>query len=163
DDDAWPRRLVREPSLNDYSGWQVFAGDEPAGWAQDQANARAVSVKDILERFPVLESIFGDTTVGEWQWSDEALEYSRELEGFEVGQEVGEIGRREIRGHAVVVAAATGAKAPRERGRAAVVQEGRAPAEADEPRHLEVAAGADVGGHVVGHLGPEVAAPAAHA
>jgi hypothetical protein len=75
EEDAWPRRLIRQEPINEYSGWQVFAGDEPAGWAGDPGNARAVSVKQILDQFPVLESIFGDSTVGEWRWSAEDLEY----------------------------------------------------------------------------------------
>ena len=75
DDDAWPRRLVRELPSGEYSGWQVFAGDEPPGWAQDSGNARLVRVDEILARFPVLESVFGDSTPGEWRWSDAAVEY----------------------------------------------------------------------------------------
>jgi len=77
DEDAWPRRLVREPPSGDYSGWQVFAGDEPAGWVNDAGNARLVRVDEILDKFPVLESVFGDSTPGEWRWRDEALEYDR--------------------------------------------------------------------------------------
>jgi hypothetical protein len=77
DEDAWPRRLVRQPPSNEYSGWQVFAGDEPAGWAQDPANARLVSTAEILDLFPVLESVFGDSTPGEWQWNEQTLEYDR--------------------------------------------------------------------------------------
>ena len=75
DDDAWPSRLVREPPSGDYSGWQVFAGDEPEGWAQDKENARLCRVAELLDRFPVLESIFGDSTPGEWRWDAVALEY----------------------------------------------------------------------------------------
>jgi hypothetical protein len=77
DDDAWPERLVRQPPSGEYSGWQVFAGDEPAGWAQDPANARAVPVAQILDLFPVLESVFGDSTPGEWRWHSQGLEYRR--------------------------------------------------------------------------------------
>ncbi len=75
DEDAWPRRVIRQEALDEYSGWQVFAGDEPPGWTSDPANARAIPVKQILVQFPVLESIFGDSTVGEWRWSAEDLEY----------------------------------------------------------------------------------------
>ncbi len=77
DEDAWPRRLIREPASQQYCGWQVFAGDEPAGWAQDPKNARLVRVAQLLDQFPVLESVFGDWTPGEWLWSADALEYSR--------------------------------------------------------------------------------------
>ena len=77
DEDAWPERLVRQPPDGDYSGWQVFAGDEPPGWAQDPANARAVSIAQLLDQFPVLESVFGDTRPGEWRWDAAGLEYRR--------------------------------------------------------------------------------------
>jgi hypothetical protein len=77
-DDAWPNRLVRQPPTGDYSGWQVFAGDEPAGWSQDPANARAVPIAQLLDLFPVLESVFGDSRPGEWRWSEKELEYERQ-------------------------------------------------------------------------------------
>lgn len=77
DEDAWPERLVRQLPSEDYSGWQVFAGDEPAGWAGDPANARAVPVAQLLELFPVLESVFGDSRPGQWRWDASALEYRR--------------------------------------------------------------------------------------
>jgi hypothetical protein len=75
DEDAWPRRLVRQPPTAEYSGWQVFAGDEPAGWAKDPSNARMVPVSEILDLFPVLESVFGDSTPAEWKWNADTLEY----------------------------------------------------------------------------------------
>jgi hypothetical protein len=82
DDDVFPQRLIRQEAINEYSGWQVFAGDEPPGWASNADNARAVSVKQILDQFPVLESIFGDSTVGEWRWSAEDLEYVAALTAY---------------------------------------------------------------------------------
>jgi hypothetical protein len=77
DDDAWPARLVRQPPMEQFSGWQVFAGDEPPEWSHDPANARAVPVSQILDLFPVLESVFGDSRPGEWRWDKGALEYRR--------------------------------------------------------------------------------------
>jgi hypothetical protein len=77
DEDAWPNRLVREPLRENYCGWQVFSGDEPADWFRDLGNARLCRVGKLLDRFPVLESVFADATLAEYRWDPTALEYVR--------------------------------------------------------------------------------------
>src|SRR4051812_33912157 len=76
------------------------------------------------------------------------------LEGLEIGDQIVELGRGQLRGLAVLVGAPAGRiEAVAEGCRAAAVQEGGARRDIEERRNLEVLAGADVAVLVVGKVG----------
>ena len=77
DEEAWPSRLVREPPRDEYSGWQVLAGDEPGDFFRTAENARVRKVGDLLDLFPVLASVFAVDEPAEWRWDEGELEYRR--------------------------------------------------------------------------------------
>jgi hypothetical protein len=75
--DVWPGRLVQEGPANGYSGWQIFAGDEPLDYLAEADNACLCPLGELLEQFPVLDSVLGEDAPAEWRWDGDAVEYRR--------------------------------------------------------------------------------------
>jgi hypothetical protein len=77
EDDAWPGRLVQQGPTAAYSGWQIFVGDEPPNYLAQADNAWLCPLGELVERFPVLDSVLGEDAPGEWRWDADAAEYRR--------------------------------------------------------------------------------------
>jgi hypothetical protein len=67
----WPTWLARvTPSLEQDSGWRVFAEPTKTG-----ARVRAVSARTMLRSWAVLDSVIDGDTEGVWRWDPVALEF----------------------------------------------------------------------------------------
>jgi hypothetical protein len=78
EDGAFPGRLYRaEPEREDDSGWRLSAGDEPEAFFDDDSSMRACPLAELVERFPVLDSVLGAEIGSAWSWSEELAEYRR--------------------------------------------------------------------------------------
>lgn len=76
DEDAWPRRLERREIADpQFSGWFVFAGDEPESYLADPTNFVPVAHATLFDRFRVLDSGLEGPVGTTMAWNDEALEF----------------------------------------------------------------------------------------
>lgn len=72
--DGWPEFAYREEPINERdSGWRVFASEEQ----QQSVKLTQMQLAELLEAFPVLDSIFGEPVGSRWSWDNEELEYRR--------------------------------------------------------------------------------------
>lgn len=76
EDDAWPRRLERHDVPDpQFSGWIVFAGDEPPSYVADIENFAPVGQAELFDRFRVLDSGLEGPVGTTMAWDDAALEF----------------------------------------------------------------------------------------
>lgn len=77
DDDAWPELIYREePDDADSSGWRVLSGAAQAKGARDLNALVKVSAHDLMNRFPILDSVLGEPVGTSWSWDEDACEYT---------------------------------------------------------------------------------------
>ncbi len=75
-EDAWPRRLERRAIPDpQFSGWFVFAGDEPDSYLADPANFVPVAQATLFDRFQVLDSGLEGPVGTAMVWDDGSLEF----------------------------------------------------------------------------------------
>lgn len=69
-EDEWPTLVVRESSSPTHTGWQVYAKDP---------SERVVprTAEEVLNQFPVLDSVLGEEVGSTWRWDQTDLEYKR--------------------------------------------------------------------------------------
>lgn len=75
-DDAWPRGAVRrEPPAPEWSGWTIYDGNESEDQRLQMDRFVSMSVDELIQRFPVLDSVLDEPVGTAWAWNDNAAEY----------------------------------------------------------------------------------------
>jgi hypothetical protein len=75
-EEAWPDFAIRkEPHSDEFSGWLVSVGDEKDTAEIDAEDYTPISAHDLMNKFPILDSVLGEPVGTQWRWDDEASEY----------------------------------------------------------------------------------------
>jgi hypothetical protein len=79
DDELWPVRLLRKGEPDEtHSGWVVFSSEEKERAEQNNwDNFTNVSAHDLMNKFPILDSVLGEPVGTEWIWDEESCEYKK--------------------------------------------------------------------------------------
>lgn len=76
ENEAWPQRAVRKkPQDETFSGWLIMPSDDES---PDNVAAKeyvSLSAHDLMNKFPILDSVLGEPIGTDWSWDDEACEY----------------------------------------------------------------------------------------
>lgn len=76
DADEWPSRVERREIPDpEFSGWFVFAGNEPPEFLADATNFLPVPAANLFDRFRVLDSALEGPVGSRLDWSDVDAEY----------------------------------------------------------------------------------------
>lgn len=69
-DDLWPCLAERASGSPTHTGWRIYASD---------MNETLVSIpaQQVLDQFPVLDSVLGEDVGSSWKWDEAELEYKR--------------------------------------------------------------------------------------
>ncbi len=76
ENEAWPQRAVRkEPHDDSFSGWLVMSSDQDSPDKIDADEYLPLSAHDLMNKFPILDSVLGEPIGTDWSWDEEACEY----------------------------------------------------------------------------------------
>lgn len=76
-DDAWPELLYREETDEaESSGWYVMSAKAQAKGARDRNALVKVSAHDLMNKFPILDSVLGEPAGTRWTWDEDGCEYT---------------------------------------------------------------------------------------
>lgn len=69
-DDMWPKVAERDSSTSAHTGWRIYANDT-------SEQLVSVPAQQVLDQFPVLDSVLGENVGTSWTWDESDLEYKR--------------------------------------------------------------------------------------
>lgn len=76
EDEAWPERAIhKEPYSDDSSGWLIMAKEDVGKYEDFAERFATVTAHDLLNKFPILDSVLGESIGTDWLWDEDDCEY----------------------------------------------------------------------------------------